>query len=56
LLLQSIKYQELLRKHDVQVFSSNYSLYQEMSARVMTLLAEFSPAIEVYSMLTGSKV
>lgn len=41
--------QELLRKHDVQVFSSNYSLYQEMSGRVMALLAEFSPAIEVYS-------
>src|SRR5450755_2901249 len=35
------KQQDLLRKHDVQVFSSNYTLYQEMSARVMALLAEF---------------
>src|SRR3984893_13989671 len=43
------KQQELLRKHHVQVFSSNYSLYQEMSARVMNVLAGFSPGIEVYS-------
>src|SRR5437588_4677198 len=43
------KQQELIRTHDVQVFSSNYSLYQEMSARVMAVLAEFSDLIEVYS-------
>ena len=43
------KHQEIIRKHDVQVFSSNYSLYQEMSARVMAVLAEFSALLEVYS-------
>jgi len=43
------KHQEIIRTHDVQVFSSNYSLYQEMSARVMAVLAEFSASIEVYS-------
>src|SRR5438270_3471284 len=43
------KNQEIIRKHDVQVFSSNYSLYQEMSARVMAVLAEFSALLEVYS-------
>ena len=43
------KNQEIIRKHDVQVFSSNYSLYQEMSARVMTVLAEFSASVEIYS-------
>ncbi|HLX58314.1 MAG TPA: Y-family DNA polymerase, partial [Ktedonobacteraceae bacterium] len=43
------KYQEIIRKHDVKVFSSNYSLYQEMSARVMSVLEEFSPMLEVYS-------
>lgn len=43
------KSQEIIRTHDVQVFSSNYSLYQEMSARVMAVLAEFSALIEVYS-------
>src|SRR5690242_18350171 len=33
----------------VIVRSSNYSLYGDMSARVMKVLAEFSPDLEVYS-------
>src|SRR6202035_5361373 len=41
------KQQELITKHGVQVFSSNYSLYQEISSRVMAVLAGFSPMIEV---------
>ncbi len=40
---------ELLRRHQVAVFSSNYALYGDMSARVMDTLARFSPAMEVYS-------
>jgi DNA polymerase V len=39
----------LIRKHDVQVFSSNYALYGDMSWRVMDTLAQFSPNVEVYS-------
>ena len=41
--------QEVIRKHSVQVFSSNYTLYGDMSARVMSILREEAPAIEVYS-------
>ena len=41
--------QEVIRKHDVQVFSSNYTLYGDMSARVMSILREEVPEIEVYS-------
>jgi DNA polymerase V len=41
--------QEVIRRHDVQVFSSNYTLYGDMSARVMSILREEVPAIEVYS-------
>lgn len=41
--------QETIRKHCVQVFSSNYTLYGDMSARVMAILSEEVPAIEVYS-------
>jgi DNA polymerase V len=41
--------ESLLRRHDVAVFSSNYALYGDMSARVMDTLAAFSPAMEVYS-------
>ena len=41
--------QEVIRKNNVQVFSSNYTLYGDMSARVMSILREEVPAIEVYS-------
>jgi DNA polymerase V len=41
--------QEVIRKHGVRVFSSNYTLYGDMSARVMSILREEVPAIEVYS-------
>ena len=41
--------QEVIRKHGVQVFSSNYTLYGDMSARVMSILREEAPAMEVYS-------
>src|SRR6266699_3361571 len=41
--------EELIRKHNIQIFSSNYSLYADMSARVMKVLSQFSPRLEVYS-------
>lgn len=40
---------ELVDKHDIQLFSSNYTLYADLSSRVMSLLAEFSPRQELYS-------
>lgn len=40
---------ELFERHDVAVFSSNYALYGDLSARVMATLARFAPALEVYS-------
>ncbi|UBZ08791.1 Y-family DNA polymerase [Salegentibacter mishustinae] len=33
----------------ISVFSSNYSLYGDMSGRVMNILTQFTPEIEVYS-------
>lgn len=39
----------LVSSHGVAVFSSNYTLYGDMSGRVMSMLAELSPEIEVYS-------
>lgn len=33
----------------VQVYSSNYPLYADMSARAMAVLGQFSPDVEVYS-------
>ena len=43
------KIRELLEKNEVAVFSSNYTLYGDMSHRVMTTIATFVPDMEVYS-------
>ncbi len=40
---------ELFARHNVAVFSSNYTLYGNMSARVMATLGRFAPEMEVYS-------
>ena len=45
----AFEYKRLFKKHNVNVYSSNYALYGDMSARVMNLLAEFTPDIEIYS-------
>jgi DNA polymerase V len=41
--------QDLILKHGVQVFSANFTLYGDMSNRVMEVLRQFSPGMEVYS-------
>lgn len=43
------KIKDLIRQHNIQVFSSNFSLYGDMSSRVMQVLSEIVPRIEVYS-------
>ena len=43
------KIREVLTTHDVQVFSSNYALYGDLSSRVMAVLGTFAPEQEVYS-------
>jgi DNA polymerase V len=40
---------EKLAQHGVTVFSSNYTLYGDLSKRVMNILERMAPAIEVYS-------
>ncbi|MFP4682328.1 MAG: translesion error-prone DNA polymerase V subunit UmuC [Ectothiorhodospira sp.] len=39
----------LIRRHGVAVFSSNYALYADLSARVMHTLEGLAPRVEVYS-------
>lgn len=41
--------EKLARQHGILAYSSNYTLYSDMSARVMSLLATFSPRQEIYS-------
>ena len=43
------KIKQLVEKHDIKVFSSNYELYGDISNRVMNTLASFVPQLEVYS-------
>jgi DNA polymerase V len=43
------KIKHLIDYHKVQVFSSNYALYGDMSMRVMQTLTDWTPAIEIYS-------
>ncbi len=40
---------QLMQQHGVVAFSSNYALYADISARVMTILQEMAPEVEVYS-------
>ncbi|TDB66837.1 Y-family DNA polymerase [Arundinibacter roseus] len=41
--------EELFRKNNIHVFSSNYALYGDMSARVMRVIFDLVPALEIYS-------
>ena len=43
------KAKDIIIKNKVNVFSSNYSLYGDLSRRVMRTLKRFNSAIEVYS-------
>ncbi len=43
------KYEQLINRNKVHVFSSNYTFYGDMSARVMTSLKSLVNEIEIYS-------
>ncbi len=43
------KAEDLVRSAKVHVFSSNYTLYGDLSQRVMETLSQFTPSMEVYS-------
>jgi DNA polymerase V len=41
--------QHLVKQHNIQLLSSNYSLYANLSARLMSILETFTPGCEIYS-------
>ncbi|GAA4946732.1 Y-family DNA polymerase [Algibacter agarivorans] len=43
------KWESFCIANNILVFSSNYPLYGDMSSRVMTILKQFTPDIEIYS-------
>src|SRR5215510_6427212 len=47
--LPAFKLTDLVKAHGIEVYSSNYTLYGDLSARVMTTLTQWTPEVEVYS-------
>ena len=45
----AFKFKTFFKANNIQLFSSNYALYGDMSSRVMRILEQFSPDVEVYS-------
>src|ERR1044072_8831279 len=43
------KVRDIIRDHRVQLFSANFELYGDMSQRIVSVLREETPLIEVYS-------
>ena len=43
------KWERFCKANNISVLSSNYPLYGDMSARIMNILAQFTPDIEIYS-------
>lgn len=47
--------QALAKKHGIIQISSNFSLYGDISDRMMKVIAMCTPAVEIYSMVMWSK-
>jgi DNA polymerase V len=45
----AFKYKEVFQKNKVQVFSSNFTLYGDISNRVMSIISRYVPDVEIYS-------
>lgn len=43
------KVESHIKKYGIAVFSSNYTLYHDLSSRVMNILREFASVLEIYS-------
>ncbi len=43
------KFQHLVKAHNVVVFSSNFALYSDLSQRIVCILQEEVPSVEIYS-------
>ena len=43
------QWKDFFYKHNIKFFSSNYTLYGDLSARIMSSLRHFCPEMEIYS-------
>ncbi len=42
-------FSHMIKKHDIAILSSNFELYGDMSHRMINVLQQFSPDVEIYS-------
>lgn len=47
--IPAFKLEKEFKQFNIQVFSANFALYGDMSNRVMSILTEYTPEIEIYS-------
>jgi DNA polymerase V len=52
--LPAFQLTHLLQEHPIAVFSSNYALYGDMSAQIVTTLAQWASDVEEYSLRRDS--
>lgn len=45
----AFEFEKMFKEHGVKVFSANFALYGDMSSRVMNILSDYSPEMEIYS-------
>ena len=45
----AFQYYSFFKQKGVKVFSSNYPLYGDMSSRIMSILEQYTPNLEIYS-------
>lgn len=45
----AFKFKEEFERHDIQVYSANFTLYGDISGRVMRIMNSYVPDLEVYS-------
>jgi len=45
----AFKFEKQFQENNIQVFSANFALYGDMSQRVMNILSDYSPDMEIYS-------
>ena len=45
----AFQFEQIFKENGVNVFSANFALYGDMSHRVMTILQEYTPEYEIYS-------
>ncbi len=41
--------ESIINQHNIQIFSANFPLYADFSSRVMNILSQFTPRMEIYS-------